>query len=64
MRQALDDFVAAYNATAAPFEWKKAVVFPSKLKSKYSELMQVGTKGILRYIKYKKMQKVEKPGQG
>ena len=38
LRQAIDDFVAAYNATAAPFEWKKAVVFPSKLKSKYSDL--------------------------
>jgi hypothetical protein len=38
LRQAIDDFVAAYNAAAAPFEWKKAVVFPSKLKSKYSDL--------------------------
>ena len=37
LRQAIDDFVAAYNATAASFEWKKAVVFPSKLKSKYSD---------------------------
>jgi len=31
LRQAIDDFVAAYNATAAPFEWKKAVVSPFKL---------------------------------
>ena len=38
LRQAIDDFVSAYNATAAPFEWKKAVVFPSKPKSKYSDL--------------------------
>ena len=27
LRQAIDDFVSAYNQTAAPFEWKKAVVF-------------------------------------
>lgn len=38
LRQAIDDFVSAYNATAAPFEWKKTVVFPSKPKSKYSDL--------------------------
>lgn len=38
LRQAIDDFVSVYNATAAPFEWKKAVVFPSKPKSKYSDL--------------------------
>jgi hypothetical protein len=25
LRQAIDDFLATYNATAAPFEWKKAV---------------------------------------
>ena len=38
LRQAIDDFVAVYNQTAAPFEWKKAVVFPSRPKSKYSDL--------------------------
>jgi hypothetical protein len=38
LRQAIDDFVAAYNQNAAPFEWKKAVVFPSNPKSKYSDL--------------------------
>lgn len=38
LRQAIDDFVSVYNATAAPFEWKKAVVFSSKPKSKYSDL--------------------------
>jgi transposase len=38
LRQAIDDFVSVYNATAAPFEWKKAVVFPSKPKTKYSDL--------------------------
>ncbi len=37
-RQAIDDFVAAYNQKAAPFEWKKAVVFPSRPVSKYSDL--------------------------
>lgn len=38
LRQAIDDFVSVYNVTAAPFEWKKAVVFSSKPKSKYSDL--------------------------
>jgi transposase len=38
LRQAIDDFVAVYNETAAPFEWRKAVVFPSALKAKYSNL--------------------------
>jgi transposase len=38
VRQAIDDFVAVYNQNAAPFEWKKAVVFRSRPKSKYSNL--------------------------
>lgn len=38
LRRAIDDFVAAYNEKAAPFEWKKAVVFPSGPKQKYSDL--------------------------
>lgn len=38
LRQAIDAFVKVYNAKAAPFEWKKAVVFPSGPKSKYSDL--------------------------
>lgn len=38
VRQAIDAFVAVYNQTAAPFEWKKAVVFPSGPKPKYSDL--------------------------
>lgn len=38
LRQAIDDFVAAYNEKAAPFEWKKAVVFPTGPKPKYSNL--------------------------
>jgi transposase len=38
LRQAIDAFVEVYNEKAAPFEWKKAVVFPSAPKSKYSNL--------------------------
>lgn len=38
LRQAIDNFVAAYNQKAAPFEWKKAVVFPSAPKQKYADL--------------------------
>ena len=38
LRQAIDNFVAAYNEKAAPFEWRKAVVFPSAPKSKCSDL--------------------------
>ncbi len=38
LRQAIDDFVQVYNRKAAPFEWKKAVVFPSAPKRKYSDL--------------------------
>jgi transposase len=38
LRQAIDDFVTVYNQKAAPFEWKKAVVFPSRPVRKYSDL--------------------------
>jgi transposase len=38
LRHAIDDFVSVYNENAAPFEWKKAVVFSSTLKNKYSDL--------------------------
>lgn len=38
LRKAIDNFVAAYNEKAAPFEWKKAVVFPSAPRNKYSDL--------------------------
>jgi transposase len=38
LRKAIDDFVVAYNQAAAPFEWKKAVVFPTRPKVKYSDL--------------------------
>ena len=38
LRQAIDDFVDAHNAKAAPFEWTKAVVHPSAPKHRYSDL--------------------------
>lgn len=38
LRQAIDDFVSVYNQNAVPFEWKKAVVFQSAPKPKYSDL--------------------------
>lgn len=38
LRKAIGDFVTVYNKNAAPFEWKKAVVFPSGPKPKYSDL--------------------------
>lgn len=38
LRQAIDDFVKVYNEKAAPFEWKKAVVFPSAPQRHYSNL--------------------------
>lgn len=38
LREAIDAFVKAYNPTAAPFEWTKAVVHQSKPKLIYSDL--------------------------
>jgi transposase len=38
LRQAIDDFVNVYNQRAAPFEWTKAVVFPTAPKTKYADL--------------------------
>jgi transposase len=38
VRQAINDFVAAHNQTAAPFEWKKATVHPSAPKRYYAYL--------------------------
>jgi transposase len=38
LRQAIDDFVTVYDEKAAPFERKKAVVFPSAPRTKYSDL--------------------------
>ena len=33
LRKAIDKFVEAYNKTAAPLEWKKAVVHPTAPKT-------------------------------
>lgn len=38
LRKAIDQFVAAYNQTAAPFEWRKALVHPTALKRYYANL--------------------------
>ena len=38
LRKAIDQFVAVYNQTAAPFEWRKAVVHPTALKRYYANL--------------------------
>ena len=37
-RKAVDAFIAAYNETAAPFEWKKQVVHNGTLKPSYADL--------------------------
>jgi transposase len=38
LREAIDRFITVYNEKAAPFEWKKAVVYPSKPKLYYADL--------------------------
>lgn len=38
LRRAIDKFVEAHNAKAAPFEWTKAVVHPTAPKQRYSDL--------------------------
>jgi len=38
LRDAIDSFVTSYNATAAPFEWTKAVVHPTTPKRLYADL--------------------------
>jgi transposase len=38
LRDAIDHFVKAYNATATPFEWTKAVVHQTKPKQNYADL--------------------------
>ena len=38
LRQAIDAFVAAYNPTATPFQWRKAKVHPKGLTSRISDL--------------------------
>jgi len=37
LREAIDEFVKAYNQKAAPFEWIKAVVHPMAPKQKYAD---------------------------
>src|SRR5258708_35219998 len=38
LRRAIDRYVAAYSEWAHPFEWTKSVVYPARLKRKYSDL--------------------------
>ena len=38
VRDAIDVFIAAHNPKAAPFEWRKAVVYQGRVKERYSEL--------------------------
>ena len=38
LRQAITQFIAAYNEDAAPFEWKKAVVHQVQLATSYAQL--------------------------
>jgi len=38
VRRAIDDFIAVYNQTAAPFEWTKQVVHPTAPKRCYADL--------------------------
>ena len=38
LRKAIDQFVAGYNQTAAPFEWRKAAVHPAAPRRYYANL--------------------------
>jgi hypothetical protein len=38
LREHMDDFIAAYNPTAHPFEWKKQTVFQKHPKTQYAHL--------------------------
>jgi transposase len=38
LTQAIDDFIAAYNPTAAPFDWTKILVHPKTLSAKYADI--------------------------
>lgn len=38
VRDAIDRFVAVYNETASPFEWRRKIVGPSNTKHTYAEL--------------------------
>ena len=48
LRQAIDDFFVTYNATTAPFEWKKLFIFFPKLN--VSPLPSEKLTAILRHI--------------
>ena len=37
LRDAIDAFIAAYNSTAQPFEWKKRQVVSTQLQDTYAE---------------------------
>jgi hypothetical protein len=38
LRQAIAAFIAAYNATATPFQWRKHSVHPKGLASRIADL--------------------------
>lgn len=38
LREAIDAFIVAYNQTAVPFEWKKAVVHQKRLQPRYRDI--------------------------
>jgi transposase len=38
VREAIDRFIAAYDATATPFEWRKVIVHPMPLKKTHTDL--------------------------
>jgi transposase len=38
LRQAIDAFIEAYNATAIPFQWRKATIHPKGLVSRITDL--------------------------
>jgi transposase len=38
LRQAIDDFTAAYSQSVHPFEWTKTIVHPGQLRTKYADL--------------------------
>lgn len=38
VREAIDQFIAAYNEQAEPFQWRKTEVHPTRLKHSYADL--------------------------
>jgi hypothetical protein len=40
LRAAIDAFVAAYNASATPFQWRKATIHPKDLAPRIIDLRQ------------------------